>query len=523
MPNLDFTGSDEAPERPTSADDVKVSLAVVAGGNPEDPVVVVDLAAARELPSPVFLNEREGASQMFDLAPNKPGGEIQLVRISQASSGRPGQQAEPAELARAEPARAEPAVEVHGDRSSVDGFIKLVSVHAAARKSLSRAPSFAFVNGRAGGGKGKEAIIIMKHILGDENVFDLNDLKKQNTTLDEVLVKVLSKQPESGSDPIGDSVVVIAAGGDGTVNWVMNSLIAVQDLIVDFVVVPLPYGTGNDLHRAFGWGSSAPSLSKLRELVKTTQTPDSAWTKGRALLDTWKLTCSNHKGKSNKMQNYFSIGLLADMAMGVDDFREKHPKLTKNREMMKTAYTGVGAKKILSSKNPRVGNYVQSLTIDGKDFPVPKTVKDIVVLNIPSMISGFSPWRTGKSKTGEGKLDAVDDGMVEVLFVTNLTSSLARFQWQKLRNSLPCCCEPPRHWAKTSALHQVAQGRSVRIEFKENRTSQMLAAQVDGEPWQFHTSGEVFEITPSASCPLRFGPSHKKGRVGVFGVSQMQK
>jgi hypothetical protein len=202
MPVLDILGSDEAPERPTSADDVKVSLAVVAGG--ENPVVVVDLAAARELPSPVFLNGRAGASQMFDLAPNKPGGEIQLVRISQASS-----EAELAELARAAPARAEPAVNVHGDRSSVDGDIKLISVLAAAQKSLSRAPSFAFVNGRAGGGKGKEAIIIMKHILGDENVFDLNDLKKQNTTLDEVLVKVLSKQPESGANTavVPDQVV----------------------------------------------------------------------------------------------------------------------------------------------------------------------------------------------------------------------------------------------------------------------------------------------------------------------------
>merc|ERR1719409_1451081 len=133
------------------------------------------------------------------------------------------------------------------------------------------------------------------------------------------------------------------------------------------------------------------------------------------------------------------------------------------------------------------------------------------------MISGMSPWRTAKAKSGTFAGDAVDDGKVEVLFVFNLTSSLARFQYQKLRNSTSCCGKQPRYWAKTSVLQQVAQARSIKLTFKE-KDSAMISAQVDGEPWGFDSAGQVFEITQSASCPMRFGPSHKKGRLGVYGV-----
>eukprot|EP00976_Prorocentrum_cordatum_P067690 1178849-Prorocentrum_minimum.AAC.4 len=370
------------------------------------------------------------------------------------------------------PARPTPVSKPSGEIELVEVQTKVKTIHDAAAekvrqnsRSSEQTPTFAFVNGRAGGGKGLQAIKVIQTILSKDRVFNLNDLAKQNTTLDKVLASKLAKSEmpqakdgrtfanspnrslfnglngdhvDSTMPPLygntvqhmwnrfsvaPDPVVVIAAGGDGTVNWVMNSLIAVQDEIVPFVVVPLPYGTGNDLHRAFGWGSSAPSTSKLRKLVLDSRIPDSKWNKGSALLDTWELTIDKCKGKSNKMQNYFSCGLMADMALGVDNFRNANPKLTKSAVMMKNVYAAVGAKKLVV-KNPRVGAYVESLIIDGKTIPVPSTVKDIIVLNIPSMISGvclrvrsgMSPWRTakGSSASGGNQGDAVDDGKVEV-------------------------------------------------------------------------------------------------------------
>jgi len=478
---------------------VELSLSVVLDESTGQEQVAAKLAAAQDRLE-VGSGQPSGSPKK-DIAPARPisvgapAGEIQLVEL--------GEPSRPAE------------------RASVDVETKVKSIHTAAAQGRQKTPTFAFVNGRAGGGQGLQAIKVIGEVLGKDRVYNLNDLAKQNTTLDQVLARLLAKSqaPETKEGTRPDPVVVIAAGGDGTVNWVMNSLIAVQDEIVPFVVVPLPYGTGNDLHRAFGWGSAAPSASKLKKLVMSSQIPDSTWTNGSAHLDTWELMTTKCKGKSNKMQNYFSIGLMADMALGVDNYRNNHPKLTKSRPMMKNVYAAVGAKK-LAVRNPRVGAYVERLLIDGQDVPVPSTVKDIIVLNIPSMISGMSPWRTAKSPSGPLDADFVDDGKVEVLFAFNLTSSLARFQWQKMRNGCGCCGEQPRHWAKTSVLQQVGQGSSIKIVFKQS-VSEKMAAQVDGEPWLFDTQGEAFEITSSANCPMRFGPTHRKGRVGVYGMSTM--
>jgi diacylglycerol kinase (ATP) len=63
---------------------------------------------------------------------------------------------------------------------------------------------------------------------------------------------------------------VIICGGDGTVLWVVSSVIkaGVNPNDVSFGIIPI--GTGNDFSRSLGWGGSPITFSQnnLRELRK---------------------------------------------------------------------------------------------------------------------------------------------------------------------------------------------------------------------------------------------------------------
>ena len=52
--------------------------------------------------------------------------------------------------------------------------------------------------------------------------------------------------------------IVIAAGGDGTVMWIISELLATGCPIDRICVGVIPFGTGNDFSRSIGWGKKAP-------------------------------------------------------------------------------------------------------------------------------------------------------------------------------------------------------------------------------------------------------------------------
>ena len=56
---------------------------------------------------------------------------------------------------------------------------------------------------------------------------------------------------------------ILAAGGDGTVAWVLQTVYAL-DLQPHPAVAVMPLGTGNDLALSFGWGNAfQPSWIKV--------------------------------------------------------------------------------------------------------------------------------------------------------------------------------------------------------------------------------------------------------------------
>ena len=81
---------------------------------------------------------------------------------------------------------------------------------------------------------------------------------------------------------------VIAAGGDGTVNWILSSVMAVKwtsDRTPAVAIIPL--GTGNDTARTFGWGAAfdgARMVQRVVDACSDMSTPTTAFNRWEAVL-----------------------------------------------------------------------------------------------------------------------------------------------------------------------------------------------------------------------------------------------
>lgn len=117
-----------------------------------------------------------------------------------------------------------------------------------------------FINSRSGGCKGKEYLTLGENRLKLKSkqgfyvyvyVYDLFNSHQKETGLKNVLE--LTKKSKN--------VNVIICGGDGTILWVVSSVInfGIDPNDVCFGVIPI--GTGNDFSRSLGWGGSPISFS----------------------------------------------------------------------------------------------------------------------------------------------------------------------------------------------------------------------------------------------------------------------
>eukprot|EP00913_Durusdinium_trenchii_P012514 g11750.t1 len=133
----------------------------------------------------------------------------------------------------------------------------------------------------------------------------------------------------------------LVCGGDGTVTWVLHEIEELKEehphLFANFQEEPaigvVPAGTGNDLARSLGWGAK---LRSVRELVGYVQ-----WTLAADIvpLDQWKAgdgsgcewppafhekpppVLNSDRTFEGFFQNYFSIGMDANVALGVSQAR----------------------------------------------------------------------------------------------------------------------------------------------------------------------------------------------------------
>lgn len=196
---------------------------------------------------------------------------------------------------------------------------------------------------------------------------------------------------------------ILACGGDGTAGWVLSVL----DEIAIYPPPPLsvlPLGTGNDLARALGWGGSYTDepVSKILLNIKDGEVIQ---------LDRWNLRVERNNNISpteqnalkedegakqdlplNVVNNYFSIGVDAHIALSFHEAREAHPERFNSRLRNKMFYGQMGGKDLLQRKWKDLCNYI-TLECDGVDLTSrlkELRVHSVLFLNIPRFVLHYN-------------------------------------------------------------------------------------------------------------------------------------
>lgn len=306
-------------------------------------------------------------------------------------------------------------------------------------------PLLVFINPKSGGNQGAKMMHKFQWLLNPRQVFDLSQ-GGPNQGL-ELYRKV-------------SNLRILACGGDGTAGWILSALDAIGICPPPPVAV-LPLGTGNDLARALGWGGGYTD-EPISKILQNVQEGDIVQ------LDRWDLIVHKNtevdvsqceEGKEvvplNVVNNYFSLGVDAHIALEFHEAREAHPERFNSRLKNKMFYGQAGGKDLLQRKWKDLCNYV-TLECDGQDYTAKlreHKVHSILFLNIPSYGGGTRPW--GNPGTSF-ESPQTDDGLIEVIGLT-----IYQMPFLQAGGHGTCLC----------------QCRSARIV-----TSKTIPIQVDGEP-----------------------------------------
>ncbi|XP_022241600.1 eye-specific diacylglycerol kinase-like isoform X2 [Limulus polyphemus] len=311
--------------------------------------------------------------------------------------------------------------------------------------SATSKPLIVFINPKSGGNQGSKLMHKFQWLLNPRQVFDLT-LGGPSAGLE-----LYRKVP---------NLRILACGGDGTAGWVLSVLDEIG-ISPSPPVAVLPLGTGNDLARALGWGGGYTD-EPISKILSNIQAGDVVQ------LDRWDLqveknldvdTAGCEEGKDNLplnvVNNYFSLGVDAHIALEFHEAREARPDKFNSRLKNKMFYGQAGGKDLLQRKWKDLCNFV-TLECDGQDLtPRLKELRihAILFLNIPSYGGGTRPWIS----PGAGfELQRTDDGLIEILGLTT-------YQLPLLQAGGHGTC--------------LAQCRHARIV-----TTRTIPMQVDGEP-----------------------------------------
>ncbi|CAD7960131.1 unnamed protein product [Amoebophrya sp. A120] len=233
-------------------------------GSNSDPLKQADLSA-----------EGRGSSPLRDNEGSETGGPSSFDK-SQRSTGVAGQHGrgprphfERTVSARAiggENASLSPVKKVFRGKNNKAQFLMLYN---------GRSRIFAFVNRTSGGNMGARIIDRLIPELGEENVCDLSSQNPRQFIEDQVC-------------DMQSVARLLVCGGDGTASWilgVLGDMLAQKLLRFQPPVALLPLGTGNDLARSLGWGSTF-YFSSARALQYLKMVEDAELT----ILDQWELT-----------------------------------------------------------------------------------------------------------------------------------------------------------------------------------------------------------------------------------------
>lgn len=324
-------------------------------------------------------------------------------------------------------------------------------------------PLLVFVNVKSGGQQGAELITSFRHLLNPHQVFDL----------------------QNGGPLPGlyvfrniESYRILACGGDGTIGWVLSCLDNVsQDAKCQsppMAIVPL--GTGNDLARVLRWGAgytgTEEPINLLRDVIDAEEITLDRWTvvfhsdENKELDDMKRqlsIAVNVNQANTNEdnteiyvMNNYFGIGIDADVCLDFHTAREENPNKFNSRLHNKKYYIQLGIRKMINKGLCRDFNRYVTLEVDGRKIDLPQ-IEGIIILNILSWGSGANPW--GPEKEDQFQKPTHYDGMLEVVGIKGVV------HMGQIQSGL-------------SGAIRLAQGGRIKI-----RMNSEIPVQVDGEPW----------------------------------------
>uniref|UniRef100_A0A3Q2U023 Diacylglycerol kinase n=1 Tax=Fundulus heteroclitus TaxID=8078 RepID=A0A3Q2U023_FUNHE len=282
-------------------------------------------------------------------------------------------------------------------------------------------PVLVLANTRSGNNMGEALLGEFRTLLNPVQVFDLSELTPPKA------LQLCTLLPPG-------RVLVLVCGGDGTVGWVLDAIDAMklkdQDQFIPRVTI-LPLGTGNDLSNTLGWGAGYAGEIPVEQVLRNVLEAEVV------KMDRWKVQVASkglyfRKPKVLSMNNYFSVGPDALMALNFHAHREKTPSFFSSR-------------------------IINKLELDGERVALP-SLEGIIVCNIGYWGGGCRLWEgMGDEPCPPTRLD---DGLLEVVGVFG-SFHCAQIQ-VKLANPV-----------------RLGQAHTVRLVLK----SSTMPMQVDGEPW----------------------------------------
>ncbi|XP_042625905.1 diacylglycerol kinase theta-like [Cyprinus carpio] len=338
-------------------------------------------------------------------------------------------------------------------------------------------PLLVFVNPKSGGLKGREILYSFRKLLNPHQVFELT-----------------SGGPLPGLHTFRDvpHFRILVCGGDGTVGWVLGVLESIRHKITcrEPAISIIPMGTGNDLARVLRWGPGYSGEDPYNILLSVDEAEEVQMDRWTILLDAQEMTEDGEVNgfleppKIVHMNNYFGLGIDAELSLDFHHAREEDPDKFNSRFHNKGVYVKVGLQKLSHTRNLHKDI---SLQVDRQDLELP-SIEGLIFLNIPSWGSGADLW--GSDSDSRFERPRIDDGMLEVVGVTGVVH-MGQVQ-SGLRSGI-----------------RLAQGSYIRIS-----VNKPIPVQVDGEPWIQSPGQIIISAAGPTVCMLRKSKTKQKKQSG---------
>lgn len=163
------------------------------------------------------------------------------------------------------------------------------------------------------------------------------------------------------------------------------------------------------------------------------------------------------------MNNYFSIGLDAELCLEFHMKREEKPERFTSRLHNKGVYVRSSIRKMMKKSSKIIQDDID-IEVDGKKVDLP-VLEGIVLLNIGSWAAGANLW--GSHSDDNFAVPSHNDGMVEVIGLNGV------MHMGQIQSGI------------RGGIH-LAQGSQINIKLKSD-----WPVQIDGEPWM-QSAGQVF-------------------------------